>query len=81
MHEVYIYLLGKSKRVSIIFNAEISRWTAITGLIISPILFFAGVSVENEHGLLAYALLFYGAAVVVFIPLFIEICSTSKNNE
>ena len=78
MHEVYIYLLGKSKRVSIIFNAEISRWTAITGLIISPILFFSGVSVENEHGLLAYALLFYGAAVLMFIPFVIEVTNTSK---
>lgn len=78
MNSFYIYLLGKSKRVSIMFDAQVSRWTAITGLILSPIFFFAGISVENEHGLLAYAILFYGAAVLMFIPLFIEITKTSK---
>ena len=78
MNSFYIYLLGKSKRVSIMFDAQVSRWTAITGLILSPIFFLAGISVENEHGLLAYAILFYGAAVLMFIPLFIEISKTSK---
>ena len=78
MHEVYLYLLGKSKRFSSMFNAEISRWTAIAGLIFTPIFFMAGVSVENEHGLLCYALIFYGAAVILFIPFLIEIYLTSN---
>ena len=78
MNSIYIYLLGKSKRVSIMFDAEVSRWTAITGLICSPTFFFAGISVENEQGLLVYALLFYGAAVLMFIPFLIEVSKTSK---
>ena len=78
MNSIYIYLLGKSKRFSSMFNAQISRWTAIAGLGFAPTFFFAGISVENEHGLLVYALLFYGAAVLMFIPFLIEVSKTSK---
>ena len=78
MYQIYLYLLGKSKRISAMFNAEISRWTAIAGLLFTPTFFFAGISVENEHGLLGYALLFYGAAVILFIPFLIEIYLTSN---
>lgn len=78
MDSLYTYMLGKSKRISAMFNAEISRWTAIAGLLFTPTFFFAGISVENEHGLLGYALIFYGAAVILFIPFLIEIYLTSN---
>lgn len=78
MYKFYLYMLGKSKRFSSMFNAEISRWTAIAGLVFTPTFFYAGVAVENEHGLLVYALIFYGAAVIMFIPFLIEIYLTSN---
>lgn len=78
MNSIYIYLLGKSKRISLLFNAEISRWTALAGLILSPTFFSAGIALDAEHGLLIYALLFYCAAVIMFIPFLIEVSKTSK---
>lgn len=81
MNKIYIYMFGKSQRASALFDASVTRLTAILGLIIAPIFFYAGLALENIYGILTFALIFYGAAVEVFIPLFIEICSTSKNNE
>lgn len=81
MYQFYLYMLGKSRHFSILFNAKISRWSAVAGLVFSPILFFTGINIENYHGLVGYAIVFYGAALILFIPFAIELYLTSKNEE
>lgn len=78
MYQFYLYMLGKSKHISIVFNAQISRWTAVAGLIFSPILFFAGIDIENSYGLLGYAIIMYSAGLILFIPFAIELFQTTK---
>lgn len=78
MYKIYIYMLGKSQRASALFDASVTRLTAILGLIIAPIFFYAGLALENTYGILTFALIFYGAAVLMFIPFLIEVSKTSK---
>lgn len=79
MYKYYIYMLGKSNRVSSLFDASISRWTAVGALVFAPILLYAGLYLENIYGFLGFALIFYGAAVIVFVPFAIELFLTSNN--
>lgn len=78
MNKIYIYMFGKSQRASALFDASVTRLTAILGLIIAPIFFYAGLALENIYGILTFALIFYGAAVLMFIPFLIEVSKTSK---
>lgn len=79
MYSLYIYLIGKSKRVSSILNAEVSRWTAICAGFIAPMLFIEALFLENLLNLTLYALPLYGMAVLLAIPFSLELCLTSND--
>lgn len=82
MKKFYKYMLGKSKTVvSSWFDAEITRWTAVYGLIFSPLFLFTGVALENLHRLPTYAVALYAAAMLTAIPFIIEVSLTAKNND
>lgn len=76
MNNFIMYMLGKSQSASKMFDANVSRWTAIYGLIFAPTAFFTAIVIENNYQCLAGAIPLYLTSVVLFIPLVIEISNS-----
>ena len=79
MRKIYRFLNARCKFISDLLSARIKWWTALSGLVFSPTLFFVGLLLENEEHLKGYAFVLYVCAVLLYIPLIAEFSITNKD--
>lgn len=79
MKTILDFLNGRCRFASYWLNAYIKRWTAITGMIISPTLFAMGLLLDYTEGLTGFAYVLHAIATVLFIPLLAEFSTTYKD--